>query len=556
MDDNNVHTQSQQPEIYHDLKSTLSYFEGFIDNDQDRLTQEVKKIAPDLKENTFSEIIKECHKRQYSNKSGYKRLCGTFLIWKKEQDPKFSLKKFAEQNLSNKGARLSDYTKIVKNWNQIQILATEQGKDAYKISFNALEKLYEEVYNDNATKQKKNLPSSSNNKCKLSNTEELVEKTERFSNTSTTTLNTILKNEPTTNLDLVPNTERSKAPSSSRVHIESTERTELQWIFAKLGFQKGYSSWISPQAKIYENESLDSLNIKTLPQLEISDEAKQEIQFIDIIWVNKNHQVIQAFCIENDEKLISSRLLQVADFILLEKIPFNLVVPKSMEEKAKAELSRRAFQSLGLEHRCNLTMIEDWQEAWKKKDWSLIQKKKMILFAEDVGTALAGKEVSPSEYADTHLSWDSESINNDEELTRKPISQSSARNNSYPSPQTSKEVDEFAMNAAMNQVGCKYPNEEIDQMGHNNPGYDILVEKDGEVVTYVEVKGTKKPKPTFYMSEYERRFSKNNAEKYLLIIVYNINLNTGKYHLDSYQGDINVNDKFKFKPVQWSVQVD
>ena len=329
---------------------------------------------------------------------------------------------------------------------------------------------------------------------------------------------------------------------------------------AKLGSQWDYSLWISPKdwSKNYKNESLGSLSLNVLPPLEISDEAKQEIQLIDIIWVNKNNQVIQAFCIENDEKLISSRLLHVADFILLEKIPipFNLVVPKSMEEKAKTELSRRTFQRLGLEHRCNLTVIQDWQEVWGKSDLSLIQKKKMILSAEDIDTALAGQEVSPNEYADTHFSWDSKSINNDEESTRKPIYQSPGRNHSYPNNQTSKKVDEFAMNAAMHQVSCKYPNKEIEQMGQTNAGYDIEVKENGKIVVYVEVKGTTKSKPTFYMTEYERIFSENNAEQYLLLIVYNINLNTGKFHLASYPGDVNVNNKFKFKPVQWLVQVD
>ncbi len=63
---------------------------------------------------------------------------------------------------------------------------------------------------------------------------------------------------------------------------------------------------------------------------------------------------------------------------------------------------------------------------------------------------------------------------------------------------------------------------DIDRMPHNNPGYDIRVRRADDSVLYVEVKGTVRPLPHFYMSEGERRFAEDQAEKYRLLVVYSI----------------------------------
>lgn len=69
-------------------------------------------------------------------------------------------------------------------------------------------------------------------------------------------------------------------------------------------------------------------------------------------------------------------------------------------------------------------------------------------------------------------------------------------------------------------------------------------------VAYVRVKGSRKLVPSFTLSEGDRQFSIDNAELYLLAIVYAIDLNNETYKIKLHQGAIKM-DSFVMVPLQW-----
>jgi hypothetical protein len=174
----------------------------------------------------------------------------------------------------------------------------------------------------------------------------------------------------------------------------------------------------------------------------------------------------------------------------------------------------------------------------------------MIFLTEDCDTALR-VEANQNENADIDTNLNLESIDNNKESTIKDITHD--RNYSYPAPEVSKEVDAFAMEVAIREVKCLNPNTTVTKMEQTNPGFDILVEKDGNTIAYVEVKGTQSRIPSFFMSEMQRIFSEENADKSCWLIVYNINLVTKEYDIFRHHGAV-TNNKFTLTPVKWSVQ--
>lgn len=453
----------------------ISYFERFMDN-QDILKQEVEKVAPSLGKEKLIDIVKKCSNKSENKKSGYKRLCGTFLVWMQSVDELVNVEEWIQTYL-NKGGATQPYQwkKIVENWERLQSLAENEGKNAYEMSINDLNGLEERI-----------------------------------------------------------------------------QRTKLQWILAKLGSKEGYSSWIplNDRIKTHDGQSLRDLSLEQLPPSKFSNEIENNIKVIDLIWF-ENNQIHQIFKIEWNKKKISPELLlQISDFILLTKLPFSLVIHREATEKANTALSRPTFEEIKLRNRFNMrASIEDWEEAWETENLNLIKKK--ILLTEGSDTALGG-EANHDENADICPDCNSEFISTPRESTGKDISH--GINYSYPEPEVSKEVDALAMEVAIRQVKCLYPNKIVEQMEHNNPGFDILVKKDGNNIAYVEVKGTQKSIPSFFMSERQRRFSEENADKSCWLIVYNINLVTKEYQIFMHHGAVTKN-KFTLAPIiKWSVQ--
>jgi hypothetical protein len=93
------------------------------------------------------------------------------------------------------------------------------------------------------------------------------------------------------------------------------------------------------------------------------------------------------------------------------------------------------------------------------------------------------------------------------------------------------------------------PGIKIVEMATNNPGFDLETSMDR--YRFVEVKGTSKPIPTFFLSEGERRFGDEHADAYLLAVVYGMDLpNETHYAIALSRAPLEPGDLLA--PMQWS----
>jgi len=99
----------------------------------------------------------------------------------------------------------------------------------------------------------------------------------------------------------------------------------------------------------------------------------------------------------------------------------------------------------------------------------------------------------------------------------------------YASADKSKVVEEISVEVAMGLVEEWFPDEPVEEMPHNNPGFDIRVGAPGEELAFVEVKGTSRSAPGFHISEREIQFSIANPERYIFVIVIGIDVEARTY---------------------------
>src|SRR5690606_14648522 len=79
----------------------------------------------------------------------------------------------------------------------------------------------------------------------------------------------------------------------------------------------------------------------------------------------------------------------------------------------------------------------------------------------------------------------------------------------YASPEVLKMIEEFSVRVAVEELRKKYPGASIIVKPRNNPGFDLLVRPQsarGDDL-FVEVKGTTRGTPHFFMTEGEVQFS-------------------------------------------------
>lgn len=84
------------------------------------------------------------------------------------------------------------------------------------------------------------------------------------------------------------------------------------------------------------------------------------------------------------------------------------------------------------------------------------------------------------------------------------------------------ETERQSRRVVMGFLGEQLPGVDIVEMAANNPGFDL--ETSADRFRFIEVKGTSKPLPTFFLSEGERRFGEEHADSYLLAVVYGMDL--------------------------------
>jgi len=101
-----------------------------------------------------------------------------------------------------------------------------------------------------------------------------------------------------------------------------------------------------------------------------------------------------------------------------------------------------------------------------------------------------------------------------------------------------RDVERFSVEQACSIVKSWLPHAHVEVMRHNYPGFDLVVTERGQVVRYIEVKGTRSLAPVFHLTETERRFSAENASLYTLLVVWAIDLACGTYKLSQLDGEV------------------
>jgi hypothetical protein len=126
----------------------------------------------------------------------------------------------------------------------------------------------------------------------------------------------------------------------------------------------------------------------------------------------------------------------------------------------------------------------------------------------------------------------------------------------YASPTTLKAVEEFALRVATNEVLKRWPDATVKIQSRNNPGFDVMIKLQSEPaeVIYLEVKGTTRALPQFFITEGELRFSRRHAGQFSLIVVYAIRLDSAAYKIFWHDGSVSVDEGFHLNPVQWACE--
>ena len=99
-------------------------------------------------------------------------------------------------------------------------------------------------------------------------------------------------------------------------------------------------------------------------------------------------------------------------------------------------------------------------------------------------------------------------------------------------------LSEIALRAAVSLLEDRFPDCAIARMPHNNFGYDLRVDRDGQAVQFVNVKGVRARRPRFSMSEGERQFADANGGQYTLFVAYDIDTATGDHQIWMQDGPV------------------
>lgn len=120
----------------------------------------------------------------------------------------------------------------------------------------------------------------------------------------------------------------------------------------------------------------------------------------------------------------------------------------------------------------------------------------------------------------------------------------------YAAPKTAVEVDEVAMALATTEAQKRYPGDIVVRMPHNNPGFDIEVRRNGEIIHYIEVKGTQSNEPRFFISTGEVAHSRRHSDKYSIWIFHSISLTIQTGVMVAHDGAVTEAD-FELEPIQY-----
>jgi hypothetical protein len=112
------------------------------------------------------------------------------------------------------------------------------------------------------------------------------------------------------------------------------------------------------------------------------------------------------------------------------------------------------------------------------------------------------------------------------------------------------EIEDFAMRMAVSEAHRLFPQQEITQQPYSTLGFDILVGTATDPIAYIKVKGTQAIAPNFIITEAERAFSVEKASRYLLLVIYAINLTSEEYKVAVHRGALTA-QTVALSPIQW-----
>lgn len=161
-----------------------------------------------------------------------------------------------------------------------------------------------------------------------------------------------------------PEDETTQPEEPIEVHAdEIPQHTQVQWMLAKIGQKFGCKIWIAAndRSKVWENETLGSLSLSTLPNLGIGNDAQKIVSLIDVLWLKGSNQVVAAFEVESTTSIYSG-ILRMSDLaITCPNLTFDcfIAIPQSRAADVIRQLSRPTFQYLELHKRCRFFSFED-----------------------------------------------------------------------------------------------------------------------------------------------------------------------------------------------------
>jgi hypothetical protein len=126
---------------------------------------------------------------------------------------------------------------------------------------------------------------------------------------------------------------------------------------------------------------------------------------------------------------------------------------------------------------------------------------------------------------------------------------------SYASPEMVKLVDGIAMDLAEVEAERRWPDATVRRMPHNNPGFDLRIEHQGQPDAYVEVKGTTRVSPVFFLTEGERAFAEAHAARYHFWVFFEIDVDARTGHLAPHAGAL-VEPDVRLQAAQWVGTLD
>jgi hypothetical protein len=153
-----------------------------------------------------------------------------------------------------------------------------------------------------------------------------------------------------------PHRKVARKPAADSAH--SKAQSEL----IQLGQATGCSVWVATndRSRVYNGRSLGDGCLERFPSLGLTDESRDRIKLIDVIWIRRNMPVY-VFEVEVTSTVYSG-LLRMSDLVALVpllNIKLFIVAPRRRQEKVMRELARPTFQKIGLAGYCRFIATED-----------------------------------------------------------------------------------------------------------------------------------------------------------------------------------------------------